>query len=76
MTGRRLLELLAIGMIGEAVAGFLQPRHYLLLWQFGPKGYRQWLEGLTRHGRMVRVLCLVELGAGLLLTWRETGNAS
>jgi len=72
MTGRRLLELLAIGMIGEGMAGLLRPRRYLLLWRFGPRWYRKCLEGLAEDRRTMRLLCLAELTAGLWLSLRET----
>jgi hypothetical protein len=72
MIGKRLLELLAIAMIGEGAAGLLAPRRYLLLWSFGPQWYRGWVESIATNRRFMRILFLAEFALGLLMTLRMT----
>jgi hypothetical protein len=76
MTGKRILELLAIAMIGEGFAGLLRPTRYLMLWRFGPKWYQDWLDGITAEPSTVRLLCLIELGIGFWITLQETSAYS
>ncbi len=72
MTGKRLLWLLALSMIGEGIAGLLRPRRSLLLWQGGPRWYRTWIKGLAKASPTVQLLALAELGGGLWLLLRVT----
>ena len=72
MLQRRLGELLAIALIGEGVAGFLAPRRYVRLWKFGPVPYRAVVDWLAERPALTRVLCVLEAGVGVWLTWRQT----
>ena len=69
---RRLKELLAIGMIGEGIAGFLAPRSYALLWKCGPRPFQDFVDWFAERPHLTRALCMAETGLGLWLTWRET----
>jgi hypothetical protein len=70
-----LLEILAIGLIGEGVAGLLTPRRYMRLWEFGPQAYRDALDWFVARPHLTRLLCAVEIGLGVCLTLRETGSS-
>jgi hypothetical protein len=72
MISKRLKELVAIGMIGEGITGFLKPRQYMLLWKFGPKPYQKFIEGIAEHKELTRLLCGVEAGIGVWLALRQT----
>lgn len=72
MIEKRLKELLAIGMIGEGVIGFIQPRKYMLLWKFGPEPYQDFINSIAEHKGITRLLCGVEAGLGVWLALRQT----
>ncbi len=74
MIGKRLKEVLAIGMIGEGIIGFIRPRRYLILWRFGPRPYQEFIETLVEHQTITRLLCGVEAGLGVWLALRETSK--
>ena len=71
MPGKQLKELLAIGMIGEGIVGFIKPRRYTLLWKFGPKPYQEFIEKAAEHKGLTRLLCGVEAGLGVWLALRQ-----
>ena len=74
MTGKRLKELLAIGMIGEGIVGLMRPRRYMLLWKFGPKPYQEFIDKAAEHKGFTRLLCGVEAGLGVWLALRQTSK--
>jgi hypothetical protein len=74
MLGKRLKELLAIGLIGEGIVGFVRPRQYMRLWKFGPKPYQNFLDELIEHENLTRILCGVEAGLGVWLALRQTSK--
>ena len=51
MVGRRLKEIAAMTMIGEGIIGALFPRRHTLLWKFGPKKYRRFIEASAMRTR-------------------------
>ncbi len=69
---KRLMELLAIGMIGEGVVGALRPRRYLQLWRFGPQPYQKMIGALADHPTATRLMCVAEAGFGVWLGLRQT----
>jgi hypothetical protein len=71
-----MLEMFAIAMIGEGAAGLLAPRRYLLLWRFGPRWYRSWIERMAVDRRFMRLLFLAEFAVGLLITIYITDEES
>jgi hypothetical protein len=71
MVGKWCKELLAIGMIGEGVAGLLTPKRYILLWRVGPKPYRRFMESLASYAGLMRLVFAVEAGLGVWLAWRQ-----
>lgn len=74
MLGKRLKEVVAIGMIGEGIIGLMSPQPYMRLWKFGPKPYQNFMEELIEHKDLTRLLCGVEAGLGLWLALRQTSK--
>lgn len=68
---RRVSELVALMMIGDSVMGFVAPRRHMLLWRFGPKGYKKMVQGFAERPGLVRFLAAVEFGGGLWLALRQ-----
>jgi hypothetical protein len=67
----RFTELLAIGMIGEGIVGALRPKQYMLLWRFGPKAYRNFIDALAERPQATRLMCAAEAGLGVWLALRN-----
>jgi hypothetical protein len=67
MVGRRLKEIAAMAMIGEGIIATLYPRQHTLLWKFGPKKYRKFIEASARRPNLVRIAA--GAGAGLGVWW-------
>jgi len=67
----RLKELFAIGMIGEGIIGALRPRRYMMLWRFGPKAYRNFIDALADRPQATRLMCAAEAGLGVWLALRN-----
>jgi hypothetical protein len=67
---RRVLELLAILMIGEGVLTLIAPRRHSLIWNFGPEDFRRAIEGYAEHPTLARVVAAAEAGLGLWLALR------
>jgi hypothetical protein len=76
MVGKRLLELLAIAMIGEGAAGVIRPSRYLLLWRLGPQWLRDWVDQMAANPRFMRLLFLSEFAIGMLIALRTTEENS
>jgi hypothetical protein len=74
MLSKRLKEIVAIGLIGEGIVGFMRPQRYLGLWKFGPKPYQEFIEELIEHKDLTRLLCGVEVGSGGWLALRQTAK--
>jgi hypothetical protein len=68
----QLMELLAIGMIGEGIIGAIRPRRYMRLWRFEPKAYRNFIDALADHPQATRLMCAAEAGIGVWLALRNT----
>ena len=67
MTARRLTEVLAMMMIGDAVVSLLFPRQHISLWNAGPPLWRAAMDELGRRPGLTRSLAVLELGSGLWL---------
>ncbi len=68
---RRLLELGAMLAIGDGMVALVAPRRHSLLWKFGPKSYKQAMEGFAKHPALVRILAAAEIAGGLWLALRQ-----
>ena len=75
---RRLLESLAILMIGDGLLAAVRPRRHVLLWETGPRIWRNSLRPALRHPGLTRVLGLVAVSWALVrrAANRLTSNSS
>jgi hypothetical protein len=71
MVGRRLKEIAAMTMIGEGIIGALYPRRHILLWKFGPKKYRKFIEASARRPNLVRIAAAAGAGVGVWWALRQ-----
>jgi hypothetical protein len=46
----------------------------MLLWKFGPRPYKEFIDGLAEHKDLTRLLCGVEAGLGVWLAVRQTSK--
>ncbi len=72
MNTRRLIQLLALVMIGDGVTGVLKPRRHSLLWDAGPEPFRKAMEALVAHPVQARLLYAAEIGIGAWLASQQT----
>ena len=68
---RRVNELIAMLMVGDGVVGFVAPRRHMLLWKFGPEGYKKLVRGFAERPNLTRSLAAAEAGVGLWLALRQ-----
>jgi hypothetical protein len=71
MVGRRLKEIAAMAIIGEGIIGALYPRRHMLLWNFGPRKYRKFIEASARRPNLVRIAAGAGAGLGILWALRQ-----
>jgi hypothetical protein len=71
LVSRRILEVVAMMMIGDGMIGLIAPRRHVLLWDGGPRIWRRVTESCVRHTSMTRTIGLVSLVGGLLLASRQ-----
>jgi hypothetical protein len=76
MNTRRLIELIALVMIGDGMLGFFKPRWHSLLWDVGPAPFRNLMENLAAHPDNARLLYAAEVGLGTWLASRQTPEKS
>jgi hypothetical protein len=67
MNKRRVLEIVAMLMIGEGVLCQLFPRRHVLLWKFGPARYSDAMRSLAGRPGLTRLLGLLEAALGIWL---------
>ena len=69
---RRLIQLVALIMIGDGVSGLLKPRWHSLLWDVGPESFQAVMDGLARNPTKARLLYAAEILVGTWLSTRLT----
>ena len=69
---RRMIQLVALLMIGDGVAGFFKPRWHSLLWDVGPKPYRALMQHFAENPAAARFLYAAEVGVGALIASQQT----
>lgn len=74
MTQKRIIELLALLMIGDGVAGFIKPHWHSLLWNMGPRSFRSLMQNLAGHPQEARLLYGAEVALGTWLAMRDTAE--
>ena len=66
---RRLIQLVALLMIGDGVSGLLKPRWHSLLWDIGPEAFQAMMNRLAKNPTKARLLYGAEILVG---TWVST----
>ncbi len=74
MTQKRILELLALLMIGDGVAGIIKPSWHSLLWNMGPQSFRSLMQNFAGHPKEARLFYGAELALGTWLAMRDTAE--
>jgi hypothetical protein len=64
---RRVVESLAILMIGDGFLTAIQPRRHVLLWKGGPRFWRDFMKAFLRRPGLTQVLGATAVGLGLWL---------
>ncbi len=72
MIFRRLIQLVALIMIGDGVSGLLKPRWHSLLWNVGPEAFRETMDELAKNPAKARLLYAAEILVGTWLSTRLT----
>ena len=72
MIFRRLIQLVALIMIGDGVSGLLKPRWHSLLWDVGPETFRETMDALAKNPTKARLLYAAEILVGTWLSTRLT----
>jgi len=68
---RRVVESLAILMIGDGFLTAIQPRRHVLLWKGGPRFWRDFMKAFLRRPGLTQVLGATAVGLGLWLARRQ-----
>ncbi len=71
MITRRLLETLAMAIIGDSVLSIVSPRRHTSLWLEGPAGWERAVQPFVKHPAATRLLGVLGLGFGIWLAWRQ-----
>lgn len=71
MVTKRVLETVAMTIIGDSVLCMVSPRRHVSLWMRGPRWWQRMCDPFVRHPDMTRTLGAVGLGIGLWLAWRQ-----
>jgi hypothetical protein len=69
---RRIIQLVALVMVGDGVVGFFRPRWHSLLWKIGPKAYRELMEHFAEEPTEARWLYALEAVLGAWAATRLT----
>ncbi len=69
---RRMIQLVALVMVGDGVVGFFKPRWHSLLWDMGPKPYRNLMRHFAENPAAARWIYAAEVGLGALLASQQT----
>lgn len=69
---KRLVQLVALVMVGDGVVGFFKPRWHSLLWDLGPAPYRDLMTQAARNPSTARWLYAAEVVIGTLIATQQT----
>jgi hypothetical protein len=72
---RRLIETVAMAIIGDGVLCMVSPRRHVSLWLSGPRWWRRGFEPFIRHPDLTRLLGSVGVAFGLWLAWKQEPEA-
>jgi hypothetical protein len=67
----RLMETLAIGMIGAGIMGAICPKRHMRLWRFRLNAFHDFIDALADRPGTVRLIHVAEAGLGVWLALRN-----
>jgi hypothetical protein len=68
-SARRTAEAAAWIMIGDGVIGLLRPVEHCLIWQAGPRWWRETVEWFAERPQLTRAAAAIEVATGLWLAF-------
>ncbi len=69
---RRLIQLVALVMIGDGVVGFFKPRWHSLMWELGPRPYRNLMTRFAEQPNVARLMYAGEVAVGTFIATQQT----
>ena len=69
---KRIVQLVALVMVGDGVVGFFKPRWHSLLWDLGPKPYRDLMAHFAEEPTTARWIYAAEVVLGTWLAGQQT----
>jgi len=70
-SARRTAESTAMLMIGDGLLGVLKPAEHCLMWNVGPRWWREMVGWFAAHPNVTRGAAVLEVGTGLWLGLRS-----
>jgi hypothetical protein len=67
-----MIQLVALVMVGDGVVGFFKPRWHSLLWNIGPRVYREVICHLAAEPQEARWVYALEAVLGAWIATRQT----
>jgi len=68
---RRILETLAMLIIGDSILCIVSPRRHASLWLEGPQWWHRAWRPFIEHSAITRILGAFGLGLGIWLAWKQ-----
>ncbi len=69
---RRIVQLVALVMVGDGVVGFFKPRWHSLLWNVGPEAYRDVMRKFSEEPAAARWIYASEAVIGAWIASQQT----
>ncbi len=68
---RRINEVIAMMIIGDGVIALVAPRRHMLLWSFGPEGYKKMMNWFAERPGLIRAVSAAQIAGALLFALRQ-----
>ena len=76
MLTRRILETLAMLIIGDSILCIVSPRRHTSLWLEGPQWWHRAWRPFIEHSIITRAFGAFGLGLGIWLAWKQEVSAN
>jgi hypothetical protein len=76
MLTKRLMETLAMAIIGDSFLCLVSPRRHTSLWLSGPRLWQRTWEPFVDYPNLTRALGALGLGFGVWLAWKQEPSVS
>jgi len=71
MIKNRILETVAMAIIGDGLLCLVSPRRHLSLWMSGPRWWQRTWKSFVRFPGLTRTLGMFGIGFGIWLAWKQ-----